>query len=212
MPGLSGCHIPTWAGSQTEGWPEVCKCLERCAHHQQTQKMLTLQGLGFIFFLNNISVIIVNIQGLGWLFFFFFAYNCKISRLGICYLGSVWRVSVFPLNSWLSFLLLNVKQYARWESVSSVVWEGEASFLMVRVSTAFWWKRASFLLWANWCSSSQVDENLAFRNCLASVSCFGYFLFSDHLSLLVSQTLPASWEHSVTELLVQIPLSQLMQY
>lgn len=68
VPGLSGCHIPTWAGSQTEGWPEVCKCLKLCAYHQQTQKMLILQGLGFFnFFLNNISNIIVNIQGLGWL-------------------------------------------------------------------------------------------------------------------------------------------------
>lgn len=58
----------------------------------------------------------------------------------------------------------------------------------------------------------QVDENLALRNCLASVSFYEYFLFSDRLPLLVSQTFPASQEHSVTASLIEISLSELMQY
>lgn len=69
--GLSGCHIPTCTGSQTEEWPEVCKCLKCCAQHHQTQKKLMLPVLGFFFFsfIKTFRIYIVNIQGLECLFF-----------------------------------------------------------------------------------------------------------------------------------------------
>lgn len=111
--GTVSCHIPTWPGSRTEWWPEVCECLQHCAHQQQASKMQTPHSLGFLLtFYHHHQYTSIGAVG--------FACNFNIV-LGECWFCALFFLLFLWSLDWVNCcLMLNSMQGG---SHFSVVWE-----------------------------------------------------------------------------------------